>query len=62
VQPSITKKIVGKPIPNKIPTPRVQANTNTEIATTPPIPRVHNKPKEKLLDAAAPNSLKLNGP
>ncbi len=49
VQPSITKAIVNKPIPNKIPTPRVQVNTNTEIAATPPIPRVQNKPKEKLL-------------
>jgi hypothetical protein len=56
VRPSITKAIVDKPIPNKIPTPRVQVNTNTEIATTPPIPRVQNKPKEKL----SPKQTKLH--
>ncbi len=37
VQQSITKAIEDKPILNKIPTPRMQVNTNTEIATTPPI-------------------------
>jgi hypothetical protein len=38
-----------------MPTPRVQVNTNTEIATTPSTPRVHTKPKENIL----PKQMKL---
>jgi hypothetical protein len=56
VQPSITKAIVDKPIPIQTPTPRVQGNTNTEIATTPSTTRVHTKPKENIL----PEQMKLH--
>ncbi len=49
VQPSITKVIMDKPFSIQMPTPRVQVNTNTKIATTPSTPRVHTKPEENIL-------------
>jgi hypothetical protein len=51
----ITKAIVDKPIPIQTPTPRVQVNTNTEMAKTPSTPRVHTNPKENIL----PKQMKL---
>ncbi len=47
---------MDKPIPIQTPTPRVQVNTNTEIATTPSTPRVHTKPKENIF----PKQMKLH--
>ena len=49
-QPAKEAAIVDKPIPVQTPIPRVQKNTNIEIATISPLtPRVHSKSMEDIL-------------
>ncbi len=49
-QPTKEVAIMDQPIPVQMPIPRVQKNTNIEIATISPLtPRVHSKSKEDIL-------------